>query len=434
MYAFERDAPFTDLMSDINAWSEWSPRPETGPIFRASVDEGPGGRPAAVLSGNGNPAVCGCWRLPLPGLTVGRRYAVEVLFDADGLPDPGKSVHAMLTAPGGGSARGRDFYDHLDYAGREGTWHRMAVGFEVTGPPADLTLELFLAWSRSGSVRWADGRLYDVTDDPPPARTVRLSAVSGDPEAPGSPAECIAFYTERMAGLKEADLICLPELINVARLDQPTTDLAEPVPGPTTQTLSEAARQSGSYVGASILEREGDVIYNTGVLLDRAGGLVGKYRKTHLPANEGYLGGVAPGDDYPVFETDFGTVGYMICYDGHFPEVARTLALSGAEVILLSNNGDGREGGNLWEPFIRTRALDNQVHIVAAVNSGRSCVISPKAEVLCMTDRTPGAVASAECDLNASVTDFTGRPIRRRYHQLRRSNTYQALARHLWDA
>ena len=106
----------------------------------------------------------------------------------------------------------------------------------------------------------------------------------------------------------------------------------------------------------------------------------------------------------------------------------------GAEVILLSNNGDGREGGNLWEPFIRTRALDNQVHIVAAVNSGRSCVISPKAEVLCMTDRTPGAVASAECDLNASVTDFTGRPIRRRYHQLRRSNTYQALARHLWDA
>ena len=440
MYTIDRDLssarelPFADLMADLNAWKSWSPRAEVEPDFRVAAYEGPQDRPALVLSGNGRPEACGCWRLPLPGLTVGRRYMVEVLFAAESLPDPGKSVYAMLTAPSGKPGLGRDFYDHLDYRGEKAGWHTMSVPFAVEGPPADLALELFLGWATRGSVRWADARLYDVTDLEPQTHNVHMVALSGDPEAPESPAACVAFYTDRMASLGNADLICLPELINVAGLGLSWEELSEPIPGPTSLNLAEAARSAGSYVAASLLEREGGAIYNTGILLDRSGGLVGKYRKTHLPPNEGFLWGVTPGDEYPVFETDFGRVGYMICYDGHYPEVSRMLALAGAEVLLLSNNGDGREGGSLWEPFIRTRALDNQVHILAAVNSGRSCVVSPRGEVLAMSDRSPGSVAAATCDLAASATNYTGRPIRRRYDQMRRSNTFHPLCRHLWDA
>lgn len=143
--------------------------------------------------------------------------------------------------------------------------------------------------------------------------------------------------------------------------------------------------------------------------------------------------GVTPGDGYPVFALDVGRIGYMICYDAHFPEMPRALALNGAEVIAFSNMGDGREKGAVWESFVRTRAVDNQVHIVAAVNSGRSCVVSPKGEVLAMASTEPGEIAIAECDLTATVSDYTGRPIGRRYDQIRRADTYGDLVRHHYE-
>ena len=95
--------------------------------------------------------------------------------------------------------------------------------------------------------------------------------------------------------------------------------------------------------------------------------------------------------------------------------------------------GDGREGGTLWEPCIRTRALDNNVHIVASVNVGRSCIVDPRGEILSMVDKTPGAVAAARCDLGVSLSNFTRRPIGNRYQRMRRSDTYAPLTQHLWD-
>jgi predicted amidohydrolase len=181
------------------------------------------------------------------------------------------------------------------------------------------------------------------------------------------------------------------------------------------------------YVAASLSEREGHCLYNTGVLIDREGRIVGKYRKTHLTIGESLVSGKTPGNEYPVFETDFGRVGYMICYDNHFPEVARALAIQGADVIVFSNMGDGRENGILWEPYIQTRALDNQVHIVAAVNGGRSCIVSPRGEILSIVDKTRGAIAIARCDLDVTVRNYSGREIGKRYMQVRRSDTFGIL-------
>ena len=95
--------------------------------------------------------------------------------------------------------------------------------------------------------------------------------------------------------------------------------------------------------------------------------------------------------------------------------------------------GDGREGGSLWESVVCTRAVDNQVHLAAAVNNGRSCIVSPREAFLAMADRTPGAVVTARCDLEDSLCDFTGRSIHRRHDQLRWADTYSELVRHLWD-
>ena len=126
-------------------------------------------------------------------------------------------------------------------------------------------------------------------------------------------------------------------------------------------------------------------------------------------------------------------IGYMICFDNHYPEVSRILAVKGAEIIVFSNMGDGREKGILWEAYMQTRALDNNVHIAASVNGGRSCIVSPRGEILSMSGQSPGSMAIAECDLDQSVRAWTGRPIDKRYLRVRRSETFEPLTRHLWE-
>jgi len=84
----------------------------------------------------------------------------------------------------------------------------------------------------------------------------------------------------------------------------------------------------------AFLKKQGDVFYNTSVLINRTGSVAGKYRKLSLPREE-IDGGVTPRDSLPVFNTDFGRIGMMICWDVTFPETARTLAREGAEMIFL---------------------------------------------------------------------------------------------------
>ncbi len=207
----ESSQPFTDLLLDPNAWSAWAPREKVEPRVFVEADGGPGGRVALVLAGGGNPLACGCWRLPLSGLKPGRNYRVEAVFRPQGVAAPGKSVRAILTEKGeGGNAQER-FYAHLDDRGRREGWHLVNVDFETAGSVPALTLNLFLAWSAEGQVRWGDVRLYDVTDEPVPERKVHLAVVSGNPSRPESPAVCLDFYTDRLDDIasRRVDLVCL---------------------------------------------------------------------------------------------------------------------------------------------------------------------------------------------------------------------------------
>ena len=110
----------------------------------------------------------------------------------------------------------------------------------------------------------------------------------------------------------------MPELLTCKGVTDQYTSVAEPVPGPTTEYFGKLAKQHDCYIVAGLPEREGHLVYNVAVLLGPDGEVAGKYRKVTLPREE-IARGIAPGDDYPVFDTRFGKVGVMICYDVFFP-------------------------------------------------------------------------------------------------------------------
>jgi predicted amidohydrolase len=172
--------------------------------------------------------------------------------------------------------------------------------------------------------------------------------------------------------------------------------VAEPLNGPTVKSLAETARKHRAWISAGLIEREGSAIYNTSVLLDREGRLAGKYRKVYLPREE-VEGGITPGNDYPVFDTDFGKLGMMICWDVHYTDPARALALKGAEVIVMPI-----WGGN--ETLAKARAIENRVFIAASGYDYPTQIIDPDGKIIA-NHTGDGTVAMATVDLNDRYYD-----------------------------
>ena len=142
---------------------------------------------------------------------------------------------------------------------------------------------------------------------------------------------------------------------------------------------------------AGILERAGDTVFNTAILIDRNGNLAGKYRKVSLPQEE-IDGGITPGDSFPVFNTDFGRIGLMICWDVTFPEPARMLAQKGAEIIFLPI-----WGGDV--NLAKARAIENQVYLVSSTYDMITAVFDPEGGVMRQATKD-NPVVVAEIDLN----------------------------------
>jgi predicted amidohydrolase len=135
-------------------------------------------------------------------------------------------------------------------------------------------------------------------------------------------------------------------------------EAAEPVPGPSTDYFGTLAKEHNLYIVAGLVERDGHLLYNVAVLLGPDGKLAGKYRKVCLPRSE-IEAGLSPGTEYPVFETRFGKLGMMVCYDGFFPEVARQLTTNGAEVIAWPVWGCNPS-------LAAARACENHIYLVSS--------------------------------------------------------------------
>jgi N-carbamoylputrescine amidase len=181
-----------------------------------------------------------------------------------------------------------------------------------------------------------------------------------------------------------AQIVCLPELFRSPYFcqsqDPAQFDLAEPIPGPSSRRLAEAAKATGVVVVGSLFERRAPGLYhNTAVVLDADGALLGIYRKMHIPDDPLYFEKYyfTPGDvGFRTFDTRFGRIGVLVCWDQWFPEAARLTALHGAEVLLYptaigwhprEKEQFGASQQEAWTLIQRAHAVANGV-FVAAVN------------------------------------------------------------------
>ncbi len=413
--------PFDQRHPDLAGyWRTWSPREALAPEF-AICPEG------LVIEATGRVGCCGCWERPLPPLEGSGTYRVRVQFRTEGVPHPGANVWGLLVRASGDSrALVRDSV--MRKIGDEEGWSVLEA--EVDGREGkDVRLCLYLAWTERGRVVWRGARVEAIRPEAP--RVVRVAAAAGHPPSAGT-AEKIAYLerlVDRAAGFG-AQLVCLPEMLNQVRGLPTRAALAYTS---FLDALADKAKQHRMHICAGLLQDVDDLIYNTAVFLDEGGRVFGVYRKTHPTVVESLVSGISPGDGYPVFDSPLGRLGALVCYDYHHPEVCRILSLQGAQIICLPNAGDGRESGRFWETVVRTRAIDNQVHIVAAVNSGRALIVSPSGDILGSTGKNLPGVAVADIDLGETMVNYAGHRIRGVYDKVRRAETFGALTRHIWD-
>jgi predicted amidohydrolase len=270
-------------------------------------------------------------------------------------------------------------------------WVKVTGTYRVPEKASEAQLEVRLRWAAGGEVAWKDVELKKT--EAPAARKVKVAAVNHRPRGTKSARENLEQFAKFVdeAGKEHADIICLPEGITVCGNGKTYAQVAEPIPGPATEFLGECAKRNHAYVVAGVYEREGKMVYNTAVLLGRDGKLMGKYRKVCLPREE-IDGGITPGTEYPVFDTDFGRIGMMICWDVSYPEVARELSARGAEMIFMPI-----WGGN--ETLAKARAIENQVYVVASGYDFRTAIYDKAGEEMAKAGEGSGIVYS-EMDLN----------------------------------
>jgi N-carbamoylputrescine amidase len=243
---------------------------------------------------------------------------------------------------------------------------------------------------------------------------------------PGSYAENIEKAVKalgRAVAEYDPDIVCFSEMMTgpyFCRVyDDEYFNFAESIPGPTTETFAFEARTHGVNVIATAFEEHEGRYYNTSMLISSEGQLIGKYRKTHIPASTSPLINAdekyyfRPGDSLPVFEMDGLKVGMLICFDRTFPEAFRTLAIKGAEIVFVPVCSWGIRG-DAFQSELQTRAIENQIFVVAVNKAGfeqvegedggrehfgRSCIISPMGEIEAAIGQEPWGIVAAEIDM-----------------------------------
>ncbi|MBI4052383.1 MAG: acyltransferase [Elusimicrobia bacterium] len=223
------------------------------------------------------------------------------------------------------------------------------------------------------------------------------------------------------AGKKGVQVLCLQEIFYgpyfCAEQDIRWYDTAEPVPGPTTLLMQKLAKKHQMAIVVPLYETpQTGTYYNTAVVIDADGNILGKYRKNHIPHcppgfwEKFYF---KPGNlGYPVFQTKFAKVGVYICYDRHFPDGARILGLNGAEIIFNPSATVAGLSEYLWKLEQPAHAVANQ-YFVGAINRvgwekpwkigefyGQSYFCDPRGQMLAVGPRDKDALVTVDLDLD----------------------------------
>jgi N-carbamoylputrescine amidase len=256
------------------------------------------------------------------------------------------------------------------------------------------------------------------------------------------------------AARQGAQIVCLQELFRSEYFcqvqDASRFALAEPVPGPTTDALRAAAKEHGVAIVGSVFERRAPGLYhNTAVVVDADGSLLGSYRKMHVPDDprfyEKYY--FAPGDQgFRTFDTRFGRIGVLVCWDQWYPEAARLTALQGAQILFYPTaigTWTGEEDlapqhRDAWRTIQRAHAIANGVFVAAANRVGRegeldfwgsSFVARPSGAVAAEASTGDEEILLADCDLSEVERQRQGWPFLRD----RRIDAYGPLCRRFLD-
>jgi predicted amidohydrolase len=395
-----------------DGWQASSPRDEIKPAFTYDPGGGRDGKGALVIAHDRRDGLQGSWvrsfdvqggkhyqfhaTRRVKDVALARRSAVVRLLWRD---EKGRDVlldetwnrevlkNFKLTAEAEHPTDGA-----TDAAG----WTDVSGVYLAPSKAKKAVIELHLEWASGGRVEWSEVSFAECAAPAP--RKVRLAAVHYRPRGKTAEENRRAFEPLlEDAARQKADLVVLGETLTYPGTPLKYADLAEPMPGPSSEFFGALAKKHGLYIVAGLIERDGALIYNVAVLLGPDGVIAGKYRKTCLPRGE-IEAGVTPGSEYPVFDTKFGKVGMMVCYDGFFPEVARRLTMNGAEVIAWP----------VWgcNPLLaRARAVENHVYVVSSTyedvsrNWMLTAVFDHDGQSLAAAEKF-GTVVVAEVDLS----------------------------------
>ncbi|MGH7995207.1 MAG: carbon-nitrogen hydrolase family protein [Opitutaceae bacterium] len=363
-------------------WSTWTPRSILAPAMSVV---NVGGKPALSLRAK-RFADFGQWVTVAPGIRPGAYYRVQALSWSKNVVSKEFSVMALVTWTAnedGTKVLQSDYVDQRRL--EEGGWVLNSRTIQAPVGARAACLRLGLHGTAGGSVLWRDIALTEVP--PPPARIVRIVTTSIKPKYPSTVAVNMGLMARMLdvVGPLRPDIVLFSENLVDRFVRGSMESKVEPIPGPLTRMLAQKARRYHTYIITTLHERDRqDLYHNTAVLIDRSGRIAGLYRKVHLTLAE-IDEGLTPGSTYPVFQTDFGKIGILTCYDNWFPADARILRLEGAEMIFWPLAGDGVPAH--WRAVSVARAVDNGVYLIssATLTNNQSRITNPAGEVVATT-------------------------------------------------